>query len=56
MNFHRISTKHPQTTNIDLTGFNIEQTPTESSTGETLIYISQNFSYKPRYTSPDILP
>ena len=34
-----ISTKNPQTTNIDLPGYNIEQTPTESSAGETLIYI-----------------
>ena len=41
----RISTKHPQTT--DLPGFNIEQMPTESSGGGTLFYISQNLSYKP---------
>ena len=39
----RTSTKHPQTTNIDLSGFNIEQTPTESSAGGTLICTSQNF-------------
>ena len=44
----RISLKHPQTTNIDLPGFNMEQTPTESSAGGTLIYISQSLSYKPR--------
>ena len=44
----RISTKNPQTTNIDLPGYNIEQTPTESSAGGTLIYISQSLSYKPR--------
>ena len=44
----RISVKHPQTTNIDLPGFNMEQTPTESSAGGTLIYISQSLSYKPR--------
>ena len=44
----RISLKHPQTTNIDLPGFNMEQTPTESSAGWTLIYISQSLSYKPR--------
>ena len=44
----RISTKHLQTTNIDLPSINIEQTPTESSAGGTLIYISQNLSYKPR--------
>ena len=44
----RISSKHPQTTNINLPGFNMEQTPTESSAGWTLIYISQSLSYKPR--------
>ena len=44
----RISSKHPQTSNIDLPGFNMEQTPTESSAGGTLIYISQSLSYKPR--------
>ena len=44
----RNSLKHPQTTNIDLPGFNMEQTPTESSAGGTLIYISQSLSYKPR--------
>ena len=32
----------------NLPGFNIEQSPLESSTGGTLIYISQNLSYKPR--------
>ena len=44
----RISTKHPQTTNTGLPGFNIEQTPAESSAGGTLIYIPQNLSYKSR--------
>ena len=44
----RISLKHPQTTNIDLPDFNMEQNPTESSAGGTLIYISQSLSYKPR--------
>ena len=29
-------------------GYNIEQTPTESSAGGTLIYVSQNLSYKRR--------
>ena len=43
-----ISLKHPQTTNIDLPGFNMEQTPTKSSAGGTLIYIPQSLSYKPR--------
>ena len=42
----RISAKHPQTTNIDLPGSNIKQTPSESSAGGTLIYISQYLSYK----------
>ena len=32
------STKDPQITNIDLPGFNSEQTPTESSSGGNLIY------------------
>ena len=44
----RISTKNPQTTNRDLPGYNIEQTPTESSAGGALIYISQSLSYKNR--------
>ena len=43
----KISTKNPQTTNIDLPGYSIEQTPTESSAGEALIYIYQSLSYKP---------
>ena len=42
----RLSQKKPQTTNINLTGYNIEQTPTESSAGGVLLYISQKFSYK----------
>ena len=37
----RISLKHPQTTNINLPGFNMEQTPTESSAGRTLIYVEK---------------
>ena len=44
----RISTKHPQKVFIDLPGFNIKQTPTESSVGGTFICISRNFSYKIR--------
>ena len=44
----RLSHKNPITTNIELSGYNIEQTPTESSAGGTLIYISQNLSYKRR--------
>ena len=44
----RISTKNPQTTNIDLPGYNIEQTPAESSAGGALTYIFPSLSYKPR--------
>ena len=44
----KLSQKNPQTTNINLVGYNIEQTPTESSAGGVLFYISQMFSYKPR--------
>ena len=36
----RISTKHPQTTNKDLSGFNIAQTPTESCAGGACIKTS----------------
>ena len=44
----RISRKNTQTTNIDLPGYNIEQTTTESSAGRALICISQRLWYKPR--------
>ena len=44
----RISKKNSLTTNIDTPGYNIEQTPTESSAGGSLIYISQKLSYKVR--------
>ena len=44
----RLSQKNPQTTNINLAGYNIEQAQTESSAGGVLLYISQKFSYKPR--------
>ena len=44
----RLSQKNPQTTNINLGGYNIEQAQTESSAGGVLLYISQKFSYKPR--------
>ena len=40
----RLSQKNPQTTNINLAGYNIEHTPTESSAGSVLLYISQTFS------------
>lgn len=43
----RLSTKNPITTNIEIADYNIEQTPTVSTVGGALIYISQNLSYKP---------
>ena len=39
MSERRISTKNPQTTNIDLPGYKIEQTRTETYAGGTLIYL-----------------
>ena len=36
---------HPLTTNIDILGYNIEHTPTESSIGKSLMYISQDLCY-----------
>ena len=48
-------TKHPQKPNIDLPGFKIEQTPTEFSSGGTLINIPEtshiNLERIPRYTN-----
>ena len=44
----RRAQKNPQTTDINLAGYNIEQTPTEPSTGCLLLYISQKLFYKPR--------
>ena len=44
----RISKKNSLTSNIDIQRDNIEQTPTESSAGGSLIYISQKLSYKLR--------
>ena len=44
----RTSTKNPKTTNRDFPGENIEQTPTESSAREALVYIFQSFSYNTR--------
>ena len=43
MSESRISQKNPQTTNINLASYNIEQTPTESSAVGDLLHISQNF-------------
>ena len=47
----RITKSNLPTSNIHTPGYNIEQTPTESSAGGTLIYISQKLSYKNR---PDL--
>ena len=47
----RITKSNLPTSNIRIPGYNIEQTPTESSAGGTLIYISQKLSYKNR---PDL--
>ena len=47
----RITKSNLPTSNIHIPGYNIEQTPTESSAGGTLIYISQKLSYKNR---PDL--
>ena len=33
------------TTNLDIPGYTSEHTPTESSAGDTLMYISNDFSY-----------
>ena len=49
----RITKSNLPTSNIHTPGYNIEQTPTESSAGGTLIYISQKLSYKSR---PNISP
>ena len=43
----RLSTKNPIVTNIEIADYNIEQTPSESTAGGALMYISQNLSYKP---------
>ena len=47
----RITKSNLPTSNIHIPGYNIEQTPTESCAGGTLIYISQKLSYKSR---PDL--
>ena len=47
----RITKSNLPTSNIHIPYYNIEQTPTESSVGGTLIYISQKLSYKNR---PDL--
>ena len=45
----RITKSNLPTSNIHIPGYNIEQIPTESSAGGSLIYISQKLSYKNRY-------
>ena len=47
----RITKSNLPTSNIHISGYNIEQTPTESSAGGTLIYASEKLSYKNR---PDL--
>ena len=47
----RITKCNVPTSSIHIPGYNIEQTPTESSAGDTLIYISRKLSYKNR---PDL--
>ena len=47
----RITKSNLPTSNIHIPGYNTEQTPTESSAGGTLIYISQKLSYK---NKPDL--
>ena len=47
----RITKPNLPTSNIHIPGYNIEQAPTVSSAGGTLIYISQKRSYKNR---PDL--
>ena len=45
----RISTKTSLTCNINLKNYSFESTPTESSAGGTLLYISNRLSYIPRF-------
>ena len=44
----RITKNTSVTQNIELSNYSFEHTPTESSTGGTLLYIANHFSYKPR--------
>ena len=48
---HLLKCTSSLTTNINLTNYAIEFTPTESSAGGTLLYIANHLSYKPR---PDL--
>ena len=45
----RISKKTSLTFNINLENYSFESTPTESSAGGTLLYISNRLSYKPSF-------
>ena len=47
----RITKQTSLTTNINLRNYAIEFTPTESSSGGTLLYIASHLSYKPH---PDL--
>ena len=42
----RLSQKTPLTSNIIIPGYNIEHTPTKTSTGGTLMFISYTLQYK----------
>ena len=41
----RLSRNNTVTTNLDIPGYTFEHTPTESSEGDTLMYISNGISY-----------
>ena len=44
----RISKKTSLTCNINLNNYSFETTPTESTAGGTILYVSNRLSYKPR--------
>ena len=44
----RISKKTSLTSNINLNNYSFESTPTESTAGGIMLYISNRLSYKPR--------
>ena len=46
--YFRKQTNNPVTTNLDIPGYAFEHTPTESSAGGTLKYISNGISYVPQ--------
>ena len=52
----RRSQNNPQTNNINLAGYHIEQMPRESSTCGVLLYISQTFFYKLRKDLQIVVP